>query len=89
MGELRWAIVGGLIVLSVGIVTGQRLEEASSLERRVAKLELRVEGLVDMHLDIMKIRPGKNYEREVRRRLETFKRSIDSVDMRIRGRFRQ
>ena len=86
MRKLRWAIVVGLIAISVGIVTGQGQQESPSMEQRIATLELQVEELMDMHLDVMKIRPGKNYERDVKRRMDTFRRNLSNIPMKVRSR---
>lgn len=86
MGKLMRAIVVGLVGLSVGVGMAQGQQESPAMERRVAKLELQVEELIDMHLDVMKIEPGKNYERDVKRRMETFRRKLIVIDMKIRNR---
>ena len=84
MNRGRCILVAVLIATTVGTVVAQRQQATPSLEQRVATLELQVEELIDMHLDVMKIRPGKTYERDVKRRMETFQRNINTVDMKVR-----
>lgn len=85
MNRFRWIFVAVLIVATVGAVIAQHQQKTPSMEQRVTKLELQVEALIDMHMDVMKIKNDKYYERNLKRRMEEFRRTISAIPMRVRS----
>lgn len=85
MNKFRWILASVLIVFTVGAVIAQHQQKTPSMEQRVLTLELKVAELIDVHKDIMSINDDKNYARNVKRRMQEFKRNINAIPMRVRS----
>ena len=85
MNKFRWILVVVLIAVTVGVVMAQHQQKTPSMEQRVATLELQVEALIDMHMDVMKIKNDKYYERNLKRRMGEFSRTINVIPMRVKS----
>lgn len=83
MNKFRWILASILIVFTVGAVIAQHQQKTPSMEQRVTELEYQVEELIDMHMDVMKIRNDRDYERKLKRRMDEFRRNISAMSIRI------
>ena len=89
MNKFRWSFILVLIVAAVGIVLAQQ-QRTPSVEERILTLELKVEELVDLQQDVMRIsdqKEGRDYIQSMNRRMNEFKRNINNIPMRVRRQF--